>query len=336
MKAELYTTGFGTGDFDTILRRQCSRADVAHLHAAVAYVSYPGIKSLKRACDDGALKSVSLLTDIRDFVTHPRALMEAKNWGWRLRVSRRPSTFHSKVLLFSSAQSLNVKSAAKTLLVGSNNLSNAGFSKNHETGVMLDGLNDLNVGKFFSDIWDFGEKITRSELAEYEKRFRRVNKARSKATLEALGFDTEAVKNPQDAAISRELAEGVWCGLETFTGGYRLQPEFPRKVADIVRAILPKGSGQNIDVLCDDGEIRQMTFTFYQNFMWRLNVPNDVPGVDRVRAAHQGIALVEKTAGSDTLRFSLVLDPKEIERIKGLSAAIGQIGKTPTRYYGWY
>ena len=81
-----------------------------------------------------------------------------------------------------------------------------------------------------------------------------------------------------------------------------------------------------------------MTFAFYaQNDMFRLNIPNDVPGVAHARASRTGLALVELAQpGLAPLQLTLSVDPAFIQRVHARSFAMGTWGQTPTRYYGWY
>lgn len=265
------------------------------------------------------------------------AIRKAKELGWTVRVSNRPYTFHSKVFVFSSAKDPGSNAGPKSFLVGSNNISDGGMRYNHESGVLLRDIAGLKVGSFFSQIWNLGEPISSKGISDYEDRFKAENRKRSKDTLEALGFEIKKDDKPEYAATSRLGATSVWCGLETFTGEYDLQVEFPKAVGDILSAIVPQGPNNKVDFLCDDGQIRSMTFKYYNsNSMWRLNIQNDVPLVQEVRNDPRGIALVEKTKGAETLRLRMLRSVTKIEDIKSLSAAVGQLGETTTRFYGWF
>lgn len=337
MRADLYTTGFGGAKFDDLLRAQAKRSDVSHLHAAVAYVSVRGLAKLTSVCEGGNLNSVRLLTDIRDYVTHPMAILKAKEVGWNVRVSKRKYTFHSKIFVFSSAKDPASDSGPKSLLIGSNNISDGGMRNNHESGVLLRDIGALQAGTFFSKIWALGSPITSKQLADYEERFKYVNKRRTKETFEALGLEVEKENKSEYAATSRQKASSVWCGLETFTGEYDLQVEYPKAVGDILSSLVPTSPDNKVDFLCDDGEIRSMTFKYYDsNSMWRLNIQNDVPMVQAIRNDPRGIALVEATKGAATLQLRIIRDAKKIDDIKSVSAAVGQLGETSTRFYGWF
>jgi hypothetical protein len=81
-----------------------------------------------------------------------------------------------------------------------------------------------------------------------------------------------------------------------------------------------------------------MTYRFYQdNSMFRLNVANEVPGVQDARDRHSGIALIEKIERPDaTVRLTIEHDKKAINDVIRRSLALGTLGQTPTRLYGWY
>ena len=71
--------------------------------------------------------------------------------------------------------------------------------------------------------------------------------------------------------------------MQSFTGEYNLQVEFPKEAGIVLRRVFGKPSKDgSIDILCADGAIRPLSsFEFYQhNGMFRLNVPNAVPLVD--------------------------------------------------------
>jgi hypothetical protein len=96
--------------------------------------------------------------------------------------------------------------------------------------------------------------------------------------------------------------------------------------------------GETVRVLCEDGTVREMRYRYYQdNAMFRLNVPNDTPGVAWARENRAGIAMVEALPEGDVpLRFRIILPGRQATDIIGRSVALGTWGKTPTRFYGWF
>lgn len=71
--------------------------------------------------------------------------------------------------------------------------------------------------------------------------------------------------------------------------------------------------------------------------MFRLNVPNDVPGVQWARDHKDGLAIVERgLPGGAPLRLRLLKPGADLSEVVGRSAALGTWGRTSTRLYGWY
>ena len=131
------------------------------------------------------------------------------------------------------------------------------------------------------------------------------------------------------------VATAAWAGLQSFTGEYRFQVEFPRDAGQVLRRMLGPGGGQtNIPMLCEDGQQRPMRFRYYEdNAMFRLNIPNETPGVERARLARSGLAIVEAGA---VPTFRIVDSEPEMSTIIGRSVALGTWGRTTTRLYGWF
>lgn len=69
--------------------------------------------------------------------------------------------------------------------------------------------------------------------------------------------------------------------------------------------------------------------------MFRLNVPNDVPGVDVARVLRSGVALVERDQNVD-LQLTLIPTGGTADEVMARSYALGTWGRTTTRLYGWY
>ena len=56
-------------------------------------------------------------------------------------------------------------------------------------------------------------------------------------------------------AISEVAASVAWAGLQSFTGEYRLQVEFPKEAGLVLQRIfLNVANGTDVDILCADGE----------------------------------------------------------------------------------
>ena len=71
--------------------------------------------------------------------------------------------------------------------------------------------------------------------------------------------------------------------------------------------------------------------------MFRINLPNDLPGVARVREERSGILVVKKTSTPATPISVRILPPgPEAEMVAQTSFALNTWGRTSTRAYGWF
>ena len=77
-----------------------------------------------------------------------------------------------------------------------------------------------------------------------------------------------------------DFATAAWAGVQSFTGEFRFQLEFPRAAGIVISQLLQLNRAQDskVNVYCpEDGSTRQMQYKFYgDNGMFRLNIPNDV------------------------------------------------------------
>jgi hypothetical protein len=128
--------------------------------------------------------------------------------------------------------------------------------------------------------------------------------------------------------------------LQSFTGGYAFQVEFPKSAGAVVSRLARRratASGR-LDVLfTNNNQTRNMQFKYYPNGMFRLNVPNDVPNVQWVREHKDGLALIQRgPAGGAPIRLTIHRPGAESNAIIERSMLLGSWGKTPTRLYGWF
>jgi hypothetical protein len=139
-------------------------------------------------------------------------------------------------------------------------------------------------------------------------------------------------------AISNAAATTAWTGLQSFTGDYDLQVEFPRDAGAVLSRILGGGSGKHTaNLLCEDGESRKFVFGYYKhNGMFRLNVPNSTPGAMWARKNKKGIAVVDADETTDSVRFRIIKSPQAFREVVQRSLGLGTWGKTTTRLYGWF
>jgi hypothetical protein len=154
-------------------------------------------------------------------------------------------------------------------------------------------------------------------------------------------IDLHAQKITSNPAIGPEFAIAAWAGLQSFTGEYRFQVEFPKDAGKVIYQLINRFAHVDgrIDVYCPEDETtRLMQYKYYpDNCMFRLNVQNDVPGVEWARSHKDGIAIVEQgPQGGAPLRLRILRPGALANEIVGRSAVLGTWGRTTTRAYGWY
>src|SRR5205823_350871 len=98
------------------------------------------------------------------------------------------------------------------------------------------------------------------------------------------------------------------------------QVEFPKTAGEVLKQLIrgrdrPEG---RIDVYCpEDAQTYAMQYRYYQdNGMFRLNIPNGVPGVEWARGHKDGLALVELgPRGGAPLRLRIVRSGSEVREV---------------------
>jgi PLD-like domain len=348
------TTGVNGRTFKAFLQRHVTRAQPSVFGIAVAYVSSSGFSMIKEILDASGVNEVRLVTDTTDGITHPKALQNAAASGWAVRVvDTLQGTFHPKLYVgasrFDENEGLRDLSIAIT---GSANLSYGGFIRNGECHFLSTAPQGVrSVARAWQDCWNVGVPLTAPILSDYEKYFARRNRYRKPEDLVALGVaDTipekengkpkKGIRPPKAdlKPVSEQVASVVWTGLQSFTGEYRLQIEFPKQAGlALLRIFQNVSPGGTHDILCSDGQIREFSFGYYEdNGMFRLNVPNSAPLVDWARENKAGIAYVEYDENSGTIYFEILKPGQNMLDIVDRSLALGTWGRTSTRIYGWY
>jgi hypothetical protein len=351
MSMLVQATDSGTDRFAALLKRGVEQEGTEAIGMAVAYVSVQGFTFAKSLMTKNGISDIRMVTDISDCVTHPNALEFALESGWRVRVVDAESTFHPKFYVgghhFDKMESLVRPSF---VIVSSGNLSYSALNRNAECSyINTSGASSSSVATW-SKLWGIGEPATAKIIFDYRKSFSERNKHRPIRDLRTLGITDAPLSGAKDAsgkkispppddqkAISKEGASAAWAGLETITGDYTLQVEFPRKAAIVMKRLLPSlVGGGGVELVCADGITRKFTFSFYgDNGMFRLNIPNDTPNAVWARANRIGIALVEADS-IGVLHFRILLPGNALDNAIEHSVALGTWGRTPTRLYGWY
>jgi hypothetical protein len=228
-----------------------------------------------------------------------------------------------------------------------------GLKSNVECGFIADESDCVDsAAKAFADLWTAAIPARNADLRNYAARFAERARRRQVSELSDLGVNDSRdiparsgelllATPPPQGAIRTDFAVSAWTGLKSFTGEYRFQIEFPKHAGKVISRLIRGHAPADgrIDVYCPDDETtRPMQYRFYaDNSMFRLNVPNDVPGVEWARAHHDGLAIVESgPSGGALLRLRILKPGVDASEIVGRSAVLGTWGKTRTRAYGWY
>ena len=354
MVSTLIISGVDGETFEKFLLEKIEINRPKVLGLAVAYVSMYGFNFLNRIAQDFDIKNIRLVSDIGDAITHPQALRHALDSDWEIRVSASStSTFHPKFYVGGNKFNKNsLIEETQFYFIGSANLTKGGLTKNQECLQYIK-TNSKEPAEIYKKLWSFGKKLSETELNIYEEYFARVNRARSAKDLKILGVADEdntqknqkdylSKKSPpqeKDRTITVEAARAAWVGVESFTGEYTFQIEFPRNAGEVLKRLIDNVyKGRKASFQCEDGAARDMNYYYYHhNSMFRLNVPNDTPSIDWVRTHRTGIILVSQDHENDTkLHFRVIMPGNEADNIMGKSVALGTWGMTRTRFYGWY
>jgi hypothetical protein len=357
MTQSIVLSGTGGDTYRTMLDRNLRRIRPRAIGVVSAFVSAAGMKDLSRIAEHAGSLDCRLVAGTDHAVTHPRALSLAIDHGWHVRLGRavdRRGIFHPKLLVAGMNFGRDgVVRDISFLYIGSSNLTAGGLDRNVECGLMADDRDCTDsASAIFAQIWSAARPATPRELLDYSAHFAECSRKRSLSELLSLGigdvnrFPTGLAylaqeTPPSDPAIELRFAVAAWAGLQSFTGAFRFQVEFPRRAGEVIAMLSRPHTGLHgqVDVYCpEDGSTRTMQYRFYaDNSMFRLNIPNDVPGVAWARQNHTGLAIVERgIAGGAPLSLRILEPGREADDIAGRSVALGTWGRTRTRTYGWF
>jgi HKD family nuclease len=357
MAQEIALSGVGSKQHGEALRRSLIREHPRVVGIAAAFVSVEGVQEILGILRQCGQPRCRLVAGTDNAITHPQALYVAREEGWRVRLGRPQKAqgiFHPKMIVAGERFSREgVIDRLCYVYVGSSNLTAGGLKTNVECGFMADADGCIpSASDVFADLWSMATPATNAELRHYAARFAERARRRPVSELNDLGVndarripsksaDLRVETPPRGPAIGTAFAVAAWTGLQSFTGEYRFLVEFPRYAGEVVGRLI-RGYAQvggRLEVYCPaDETTRPMQYRFYaDNSMFRLNVPNDVPGVGWARTHHDGLAIVEQgPPGGARLRLRILRPGADASEIVGRSAALGTWGRTTTRAYGWY
>lgn len=353
MSQHIVLSGIDGGEHGQVLRQFLVRKRPRAVGIAAAFVSVEGVRRLSQILVQSGGPQCRLIAGIDNAITHPEALYKARRLRWQIRLGHASQgIFHPKLVVAGQNFRRNgLLHGPSVVYVGSSNLTIGGFQSNVECGFIAEGEEcSASAAKAFRLLWNSSTPATDRRLDRYAGEFSDRARRRKVSELVELGVcESQPVlsnirelrtRRPAPATVRADFARTAWAGLQSFTGEFRFQVEFPKTAGQVIDQMVRSGVGmqEQLTVYCQaDGITRQMSYRFYSdNGMFRLNIPNEVPGVSWARTHRDGIAVVEKgSPGGAPLSLQILKPGAEESEILGRSVALGTWGKTPTRVYGW-
>jgi hypothetical protein len=355
---QIQVSGIGSESLAKTLAVRLTVTRPSALGIASAFVSVPGIREMLRIVRRAGISNCRLIAGISNAVTHPESLNMALANGWDVRLGINPTApgiFHPKLIVAGNRFDGrgNIRSPSFTY-IGSSNITYRGLRTNIECGLLAtEQACPIDAAVSFAKLWRISKTTTANRLRHYADEFALRNRRRSVEEIEALGISDSLEKIAfsykklrqttvaRSQAIPVSAARAAWAGLESFTGEYRFQVEFPRTAGEVLQDLVDGQSTQAsiIPIYCTtDRRTLDMQYKYYSdNAMFRLNIPNDIPGVRRARSRRNGIALVEVERKRRAIVKLTILPPgRSANQIVQRSVALGTWGKTTTRLYGWF
>lgn len=349
MSIDGFISGTGGHNTNEKIAEIVGNSRTGRLFFASAYASWQGVTTIDDILSDEGVDDCAAVFGLDGYVTDPAAIELAQDLGWELQlVEQSGHPFHPKMGIAGGQSSSPYIDGADEGYIGSANFTQGGLETNVEAGIVTEEEEIVSqLREMARQFWEMSQAPKDVDIDSYASRYAKIERSRpneqtqpGKGESSPSGDTSEVSVPPEIPTYSPEYATTAWVGLESFTGDYTFQIEFPRTPATVVRELIGDDEGA-VMVECSDG-IREMDFGFYRdNQMFRLNVPNDVRGVERARREETGIALIEKAEDSVApIKLSILFDnppsgrtaSETIERSK----RIGSLGETPTRLYGWF
>jgi hypothetical protein len=304
------------------------------------------VSRIKNLLDKYQIEDCNAVFGLDGVVTQPNAIEYAINLDWNLRfIESSDPHFHPK---FAVAMGSKPDYQLRGCYIGSANFTKGGLSENIEAGIFIrdeDIFSDLK--STVEDLWGVAEPVENVDLEAYSTQYAKSSRNQSTSSQPAgVGaaltseIETEDESDPPERpSYSPSYGSIAWVGLESFTGEARFQLEFPREPAEVLRSMIGSGREEDVEVtvLCPNGERREMLYSWYDdNQMDRLNIPNDVEGIQQAREKESGLAIFRDSDHSEfSIELDIVHNKEEIEEIVERSKREGTWGETSTRLYGW-
>lgn len=355
MGQEVYLSGNGSSFLDDRILGYLKSSKPKSIGVASAFVSVAGLRKLEKIVSSCKISTCRIVMGLDNTITHPAAIQRAIDIGWdvRLGVSKK-GIFHPKLMIAGSDfDKKNILKDLSFLYVGSSNITTGGFRNNIECGLLLDDKKiPLTAAETFSSLWSSALNATEDSVRNYSAVFADCVRKRTLSELIGLGVNDERspvkgvldlnnTPSPECSALNVDFSIAAWAGLQSFTGEYRFQIEFPKNAGRVISRLIGGSvdTSGKVDVYCsEDSSVRKMQYKFYsENGMFRLNIPNETPGVEWARAHRDGIAVVERgLPGGPPISIRFLRPGADATDVANRSVLLGMWGKTPTRAYGWF
>lgn len=345
MSDEVFLSGTGETTTQAKLSQLLDETDAQALYFASAYVTQSGVNRIADLIEEHQIERCIAVFGLNGNITQPSAIDSALELGWTLRLIEGGShQFHPKIALVGGVEPKPLSDVYGGY-IGSSNITKGGLVDNIEAGLIVRNNETIeSLSETAGDIWKLANPVEDVDIEAYAERY--AENARERPTSSqppgvgaspASETETEEESEPPEKpAYQPDHARAGWAGLESFTGDYTFQVEFPGTAGEVINEMV--GAEEEIDVLCSDEKVREMLYDFYEdNGMFRLNIPNEVPGVQQARREESGIAIVSECDESDaTLELEIINEDDRVDEFVRRSKREGSWDKTPTRLYGWF
>jgi HKD family nuclease len=346
MSFDVFLSEIGGETTEERLSELLSETEAESFFFVSAYVTYSGVSRIKNLLEEYQIENCNAIFGLDGVVTQPSAIEYAIELDWDLRcIESSDPHFHPK---FAVAMGSPPDYKIRGGYIGSANFTKGGLSENIEAGIFIrDDSIFSDLKSTVEDIWQVAEPVENVDLEEYSEQYAESSRDQDTGS-QPTGVgaaitsevETEGESDPPERpSYNLEYGTVAWVGLESFTGERRFQPELPRDTAEVVRGMIGSADEEEVEVtvLCPNGETREMLYSWYDdNKMDRLNIPNDVQGVQQAREEESGLAVFRDSYHPEiSIELDIIHEEEEIEEIVQRSKREGTWGKTSTRLYGW-
>jgi len=346
MSDEVFLSGFDGKRTRDKLSQLLSETEAESLFFASAYVTLRGVSRIETILHESQVETCVAVFGLDGTITQPSAIESAIEADWILRlIEGGGNHFHPKIAL-AGGSTPEPFSDVQGGYLGSANFTKGGLVGNIEAGLIVQEDNiSGGLQEICEKIWESAEPVDNVDLGQYASRYAEKARNNPSDTQPAgvgasIGSEVDAENGsgpPDKPTYNTKHANIAWVGLESFTGKYTFQVEFPRKTAEVIRGIVDSDEQEvEVEVLCSDQK-RKIEFTFYDdNQMDRLNIPNEVPGVEQARKEESGLAVVKQRDSDDVpIELEIINDEADVQEFVQRSKREGSWDETSTRLYGW-